>query len=212
MLNQKNFQEIFRLFGRPERRSFKPSKNKKAQFYLIAAIIIIGIIIILSSVTNYIVTKKKDVKLYDLGEEFKEEGARVVDYGIYSAATEPRDTIELMEDVSGYFATYSEQKEKGSELVFAFGNTTDLKYVTYTSQNTGDVKLVFPTGQNFNVPGAAVKTKNVGSAVPIAPFDTVNVTLIGQEYIFELHEGENFFFVISKNVTDTSEVYKTKKE
>jgi len=186
-------------------------RSKKAQFYLIAAIIIIGIIIILASVTNYIVTKKKNVKIYDLGEEFKEEGTRVADYGIYNAATEARDPAELMEDLSGYFSDYSEEKEKGSELVFVFGNTTDLKYVTYTSENTGEVKLVFPTGQNFNVPGDDVKTKNVGSAIPIAPFDQVQVTLLKQTYNFELHEGENFFFVIAKNMTDTEDVYIAQK-
>ena len=188
--------------------------KKKAQFYLIAAIIIIGIIIILASVTNYIVTKKKPVKMYDLSEEFKEEGARVVDYGIYDVA-EPRDTIELMENLSDYFAEYSEEKEKGSELVFVFGNSTNLTSVTYTSQNTGEVKLVVP-GASYSVPAGTVKKSVVNSTdpslmMPAPPFDEVNVTLLGQKYEFQLHKGENFFFVISKNATDTDEVYIAKK-
>ena len=184
--------------------------NQKAQFYLVAAIIIIGVIIMLASVTNYIVTKKSQVKLYDLSKEFKEEGARVVDYGIYTL-TEPRDTTKLMEDLSGNLSVYSEEKERGSELVFVFGNSTGLKYITYTSTNTGSVKLVFPTQQEFNVAGETSKTKKEGDIIPTGTFDEVNVTLLGQEYQFDLHQGENFFFVISKNSTETEEMYIERK-
>lgn len=184
--------------------------NKKAQFYLIAAIIIVGIIIILSGITNYVITREEPVKFYDLSEEFKEEGARVVDYGVYDTA-EPRDTIELIEDLTEQFADYSEEKDIKTELVFVFGNKTNLTTVTYTSQDTGEVKLVMPGG-DFSVPGAPTKTKEVRAVTPAGPFDTVNVTLLGQEYLFELHEGENFFFVISKNISETEEVFISKKE
>jgi len=193
-------------------------RSKKAQFYLIAAIIIIGIIIILSSVTNYIVTKKKPVKMYDLGEEFKEEGTRVVDYGLYdSNPAETRDTVKLMEALMSNFSVYSEEKEKGSELVFVFGNSTNLTSVTYTSQNTGTVKLTVPgSPSGYEVPAATIKKPTVNSTdpsliIPPPPFDQVQVKILDQTYEFELHEGENFFFVIAKNVTDTNEMYITKK-
>jgi hypothetical protein len=204
MVNQKNFLEIFRLF---ETKTFK---NKKAQFYLIAAIIIVGIIIILSGITNYIVTREKPAKFYDLSQEFKEEGTRVVDYGIYTVS-DPRDTIELMENLSEQFAEYSEEKDMETELVFVFGNTTNLTTITYTYQDTGEVRLTIP-GSSFGITGTPAKDKQVESRDPSGTFDNVNVTLLGQEYLFDLHEGENFFFVISKNVTETQEVYIASKE
>lgn len=185
--------------------------NQKAQFYLIAAIIIASIIVILSGITNYIITKNKPIKFYDLSQEFKEEGARVVDYGTYTT-TEPRDTIQLMENLTEQFAQYSEEKDMQTELVFVFGNQTNLTSVTYTSQNTGEVKLTMP-GLSSKIPGEATKQKNINSTDPsMLPFDTVNITLLGQEYLFQLHKGENFFFVISKNITQTQEVFIAKKE
>ncbi len=185
--------------------------NQKAQFYLIAAIIIIGIIIILSGVTNYITTKEEPAKFYDLSDEFKEEGTRVVDYGVYSS--DPRSTNELMEDLAEQFAEYTEEKDIETELVFVFGNTTNLTTITYTSQNTGEVRLTMPGG-SFAVEGETDKVKKLNSTDPTTSmdFDEVNVTLLEQNYTFQLHEGENFFFVISKNVTDTEELYIASKE
>ncbi len=178
--------------------------KKKAQFYLMAAIIIIGIIIVLSAITNYIITREEPVKIYDLSEEFKEEGSRVVDKGIYTG-------VDDLNNLMDKFSVYSEEKDRGSELVFVHGNKQEIKTVTYTSIKTGDVKLTLP-GNQFTIPGPEVKEKQVETRVPDPNlFDEVSVELMGQEYDFELHEGENFFFVISKNSTETDEVYIAKK-
>ena len=78
--------------------------------------------------------------------------------------------------------------------------------VTYTYQDTGEVRLTIP-GSSFAITGTPTKDKQVDSDTPSGTFDEVNVTLLEQDYTFQLHEGENFFFVISKNITETEEVY-----
>jgi len=183
--------------------------NKKAQFYLIAAIIIVGVIVLLATVSNYIVTRKEPVKFYDLGEEFKEEGARVVDYGFYDA-TDPRSTAELIESLTDNLTIYSEEKDKGSELVFVYGNKSDITISTYSTIKTGEVSLIVG-GTPHTIYGTG-KLNRVKDTITTDVPDQVNVTLLGQEYEFYLHEGENFLFVLSKNITDTNEVYITKKE
>ena len=180
--------------------------NKKAQFYLIAAILIVGIVVILAGITNYITTRKAPVKFYDLGNEFKEEGTRVVDYGIYNS----QDTLNLMESLAEQFKDYSEEKDIRTELVFVFGNTEEIRTVTYTTHQTGQVSLTIP-GDTFTVPGQDTKQKRVDSnPITSSDFDEVKVEILEQEYTFELHEGENFFFVISKKTSD--EEYIASKE
>ena len=183
----------------------KVKMNKKAQFYLIAAILIVGIVVILAGITNYITTRKAPVKFYDLGNEFKEEGTRVVDYGIYNS----QNTLNLMESLAEQFKDYSEEKDIRTELVFVFGNTEGIRTVTYTTHQTGEVSLTVP-GSSFGITGTPQKVANVEDRTPSGTFDEVKVEILEQEYTFELHEGENFFFVISKKTSD--EEYIASKE
>ena len=82
-------------------------KAKTGQFYLIAAIIIVTVIIGLSTVTNYVLTKNQPLKFYDLSSEVGEESSRVVDHGIYNAA----DIQGKIETFLSDFLQYSEEKE-----------------------------------------------------------------------------------------------------
>lgn len=102
--------------------------NKKSQYYLVAAVIIVAIILGASVVTNYIVTIEKPIRFYDLSDELKEESARLVEYGIYNEL----DIVELVEDFTqNYFIKYAEQKEKDIDFVFIYGNKKDIKIATY---------------------------------------------------------------------------------
>ena len=62
-------------------------KQKRGQFYLVAAIVIISLIVGFSVVSNY-ATNKEVVKLYDLKEELGIESANVLKYGTYQSVTD----------------------------------------------------------------------------------------------------------------------------
>lgn len=172
-------------------------RNKKAQFYLIAAIIIVGVLVGLASITNYIRTKKEPAKFYDLSEELSEEGSRIVDYGIYNE----KDLSKMMENFTdNYFVQYSEEKVKDSELVFIYGNQNNITVSSYTSENTGTISIDYGTS-SFDLTGSEKYSANRTSYIPISPYE-VKVKLLGVEYKFDLKEGENFFFVINRNTTD----------
>ena len=81
------------------------------------------------------------MKFYDLSEELSEEGARVVDYGIYNS----KDIPEVIETFLNNLTEYSKEKEKGSEFVFVYGNKEGAKAATYTIQSTGDVTIRYGT-------------------------------------------------------------------
>lgn len=170
--------------------------EKRGQFYLIAAIIIVGVIITLSSITNYITTRKEPVKFYDLSSELSQESARVVDYGIYKEENVPQ-RIENFTDE--YFVYYSEDKEKGVELVFVYGDAENITTATFTTQDTGKISVDYGTS-SFEVSGTNKYVANRKNFSPAG--NEVKVKLLGAEYNFTIKEGENFFFILTKNMTE----------
>lgn len=169
--------------------------NKKAQFYLIAAIIIAMVIISLATITNYTIKKRKPVKFYDLSSELSEESSRVIDYGIYNEKDIPK-VIENFTD--RYFINYTKEKEKYSELVFIYGNKNNMTLTTYTSEATG---LIFITsgGSSLAISGLdkyAVNRTSLGET------ENVEVEILNVTYNFPLEDMENFLFIITKKTEE----------
>jgi len=171
--------------------------KKRGQFYIIAAIIIVVVIVGLSSIANYAIVRKKPVKFYDLGEELNIESGRVVEHGIYNEI----DVPSLIEDFTDkYFVNYSEEKEKGTELIFVYGNKENAKISTYTTEATGEIILTYGAG-SFTISGydkyiPERKTlSNIGE-------DSIVLNIFNNDYSFSLQEGENFLFVISKKTEE----------
>ena len=165
-------------------------QNKNPQFYLIAAIIIVIVIIGLSTVTNYVLTKDQPLKFYDLSGEAGEEGSRVVDYGIYQSKIIP----DVIEEFLKNFTIYSEEKEKDTEFVFIYGNDVEATATTYTTQGTGGAGITYGD-QTFMLSG---EEKYVPATQEIQNAEEIGVDLLGKRYNFRLKEGENFLFIISK--------------
>ena len=178
--------------------------KKKGQFYLIAAIIIIIVIVSLSGVTNYIEKRKEPVKFYDLSKELSEEGARVVDYGIYNKEDIP---LLMISFTDSYFINYT--KEKETEVVFVYGNKNNITVTTYTNQSTGEISINFGT-TNMGIRGAGRHQANRTTFTPGSGEDKVTVTILENSYKFTLKEGENFFFIITR--TSGEERYVTTPE
>jgi hypothetical protein len=102
-------------------------KNTKAQYYLMAAAIIVVVLLGMSVATNYLTTKDEPKKFYDLGDELKEECARIIDYGIYNEVN-VTDLIGIFvqEDLLEYIG----QKDLDVDFVFIYGEKENIKVVT----------------------------------------------------------------------------------
>jgi len=59
-------------------------ENKRGQFYIVAAIIIALILTGMSTLTTYATLKSEPRTVKELSSDLKHEGARIVDYGIFS--------------------------------------------------------------------------------------------------------------------------------
>ena len=180
--------------------------KKRGQFYLIAAIIIVMVIIGLSSITNYITTKKKPGKFYDLGGELNEESSRVIDYGIYNEVDVPL----IIENFTGEYLIekrYIEEKEKETELFFIYGDKENATGVSYTSQKIGIIAINYGTTP-FELSGTDKYVANRTSLETIGG-EEIKVKILNVTYTFNLQEGENFLFVIAKKTDDETYIIRS---
>jgi|SRR3989338_11364792 len=157
--------------------------QKRGQFYLLAAIVIISVIIGFAGVSNYY-KKSQSVKVYDLGEELNIEGDNVLDYGVIN---EDKTKIE---DFAGSFSGYAESGDK--EIYFIFGDKDGITVRSFDDINTGIITAGSST-INIIQEGAVDQT-----FTPLG--DKINVSIEGNNYEFNIKEGENFYFVIFQNV------------
>lgn len=178
-------------------------RNKKAQFYLIGAVIIVVAILGLSGATNYIRTKPAPVKFYDLSEEIDIESGWVVDYGIYNQEQIP---TRIEDFTDNYFSTYAQEKEKDVELIFAYGDINLITVTTYKSDITGEVSVLYGT-KSFTLQGKGLLVADRESFDPEG--NNVIVNVLDRDYMFNLEKGENFFFVITKETKDETYVAQT---
>ena len=103
-------------------------KQKRGQFYLIAAILIVVLLIIFATVYNYS-SKKSSTTIYDLGEELGIESQNIIDYGTTSGNI---DTV--LEDFIEDYVNYAGE---GKNLYFIFGDSGSMQIKAY--ENLADV-------------------------------------------------------------------------
>ncbi len=169
--------------------SFFP-KSKKGQFYLIAAIIVIVIMIGFVTTSNY--SKKKSItKLYDLKEELGIESGEVLDYGTYRE--EPEQMSELLKDFTQDYIDYAGE---GRELYFVFGNYEGITVVTYQDLVEKTISLDIGEGDS-----PLLITKGTYVSEKFIPKENlVKIKINEVEFEFELKSGENFYFVIFQEI------------
>ena len=166
--------------------------ERRGQVFLIAAIIVVGALVSISSIFNAARARSSNEQFYDLSREIKFETKRVLDYGIYYRA----DTDTLVKQFLEEYASYIAQQK----VLFLVGNESGL-FGLYFQNNalSGSVNIV--TGQTTVVPIQVVRQEEA-RVTPNQQTGEVSVAIDGAEYVFKLLSGENFFFVIIKEEND----------
>jgi len=187
----------------------KGMMNKGGQFFLIAAITIIIIIVSVVTISNY-TEKKNEVKLYDLKQEMGIESQQVLDYGTYNNLNSSQ-MRSLMESFIKSYVNYIEEEKN---IYFIFGNKEEINALGYQEINNESVCIKLNPNEgsqeegNECIPLAMQETQSFPATA-----GTINVVVIrieDNEYQFRLKPGENFYFVIwqkvggQKNVVSSS--------
>jgi len=154
-----------------------------------AAIIIAGLLFALTKTVNKGVSREEPEAFYDLADEIGFETKRVLDYGVING--KPSDALagQLLLNYTEYIAN--------EDVVFIYGNLTDVYAVYYQTAQTLGIQLL----GTFFVPITIVTPTNVTvkkSVDPITSAVTATVKIRGNDYNFNLKPGQNFYFVIIK--------------
>ena len=150
--------------------------NKRGQIFIIAALIIVGIILGISAVSISTRFEKEDVKVFDLSEEIDLEGKRVVDHGIFTGG----DISEKIINLTEFYVRTTD-----SEIIILYGTKGRLceiraKKIEHSSSVAGS-----RTGGATDID----ITKECKPGGDIYTLDRENLR-------FELGENQNFYNVI----------------
>ena len=185
----------------------KRIEEKRGQFYLIAAVVIVGVIIGFATVYNYAGRGNLDKeKVYSLKDEFGFEGGEVIDYGIYKSST-----LDLKELVTHFSGAYTKYSGENKELYVVFGDKTNTQFLSFKEVFTGSVSINPPgttsaskiviTGKEKNIVTCGILVDTCKLNTPGG--DTVIVKLSDETTrTFKLKKGENFYFIISAELGD----------
>jgi hypothetical protein len=98
-------------------------RNKKGQFFLIATLVVVSILITLATFMNYSRTENY-TNLNEIKEELDTEGIYVLDYGVYNE----KDMKELLRT---FAINFSEYIGENVDLYFIYGEESDLEGIEY---------------------------------------------------------------------------------
>jgi hypothetical protein len=169
--------------------------KKTGQFYLLAAIVIIAVIIGFVGVTNY-AKNKGDVRVYDLKDELNIENAYVMHYGTYNSYSDTEYNALL----ENFTKTYSDFSGDQKNLYFVFGNKDTIYFATYSEIVSGVVSVnIGGTTTDLNIHKKEYNKTEVGTNKNVG--ENVIVKIENETYSFTLTSGQNFYFIISQTVS-----------
>jgi len=161
--------------------------KKRGQFYLLTTIIIITIITSLVTISNYS-REKSNIKFNYLGEELEIESEKVLDYGIKNN----ENLREFLEDFTREYSNYADVENS----YFIFGNENEITVTGYKKLNSGTIFINAGSGNtSLNLNKGEYNSRNF-----LNPEESIKVTVDGVIYNFILKSGENFYFIISKEI------------
>ncbi len=173
--------------------------KKRGQFYLIAALIIVGIAAGLATIHNSSKTSEEDVAVYDLSQEIDFESAQVIDNGVFKASLSPNTNTNIISLTQHYCAKSTED----TSFVVVYGTTASASIITCEDISTG--KLGISTGGSITLnPQSNVRSKQrVAGTGPVAGTGTQAQTITvqggGFDQDFMLTDTDKFFVVIQRD-------------
>lgn len=183
--------------------------DKRGQFYLLAALVIVVIIVGFASVNN-LIKSGSGMKLSDTGHELDFESGQVLEHGV------SYDTEQEMNNLLEHFTTtYEEYVGDDKEIIFIIGDSSSLENFdigekligpdislqafTYKDITTGSISLSLPGSETtFEISERDKKNFDITKTGE----HEITIEFNEQDYSFEIKSGENFYFVISQTIGD----------
>lgn len=178
--------------------------NKRGQFFLIAALVIVGALFSIGTVYTSVHYPKTDPTVESLSEELSQEGARVIDGGVYNGLSDGQINSNLRDLV----ATYSQTTDK--EITFIYGNGDVLYYgCDYVTTSVGSQTGV--TSCRKELTGKLLAPCDLSTSVLCYEREGTNKIRVRLQstsapYEFDLNSGDSFYLIIEKERGDEKAV------
>ena len=184
--------------------------NKRAQFFLLAAVIISAIVISLGITANRATVNREPGSFYDFSYEVKREAGAVLDYEIYTNI-QIDGVDQPLEDFVELLAKDIRDKNPNANFKFLYGNNE-----TLTERDFGDTGsgAIIPSSitiggfdQEVSHP-AGTYDENSGTTVydseDIGEGETFSLEVEGNEFSFPISRHRQVVFIMQKDVEDES--------
>ena len=170
--------------------------KKRAQFYIIAAVLIIALVVGLTTIVNKGTASPRANAFYDLSKNFETESVKVIDYGTYNKDEADVNINQKLSEFYLNYSAYALATEPTMTLSFIYGNATD---ATIGEFQQGSINTNFPEWGDQGV--AMTNTRRIQTVYPVSG-NPVTVKVGDAEYNFTLSSENGFYFVISAKKGD----------
>ena len=178
--------------------------NKRGQFYIVGAIMIILTLSALVSIKTYAIIRPEPRQIKDIATELKEEGPRIVEYEIFNNI--PR----LEEFLEKNFSIYFLKKTENTSIVFVYGNLSNPMALQYVPEVTGTISaIVGENSLNWQQENFYVNK----TSFDVSPDNIIDINLSGKEFKIQLPSLDKqrlFYFIIVQQKEREGEVYVAK--
>lgn len=173
--------------------------DKRGQFYIVASILIVMALFGMTTISTYAVVKAEPRTISELAVDLDRESYKIIEYGIYK-----NENITLLiedftaEDIAKYFL----KKTNDANIVFVYGNKSEMYSVFYESLKTGSI-IISGSNVNLDSKNRYSKIKKLKSSDFVddpkdGEDDFVKIKVLETDYFFDLKNNEMFYFVIAK--------------
>ena len=162
--------------------------NKRGQFYFVSALIIVLIIVSFVVLDNY-VTKRENPELKNIQEELDIEIQKTLEYSANNSLTDN----EIQDLFTNFSENYITKIGKNKNIIFMFGKENG-NLILKGNKASGSENLTIASGGSTEV----ISDEGEFNETIITSGSYVNVTTGANEYPFDLLEGQNFYYFITK--------------
>lgn len=165
--------------------------NKRGQFFLVAALVIIALLLGLAVVYNSIKAPAEDLEVVDLSNEINYESAQVIQQGLNNGASEQ----EIEKRINDLTEIYSEANPD-SDLIIIYSSLNKITKIEYTSVPSGST-AVGTSGQQ-----QSISNRDISIIQKPTSGEDYKIFVSGIEYTFDLNDGKDFYLIIKKDKED----------
>lgn len=170
--------------------------HKRGQFFLIAAVIIVFVLIGFGAIYSSTKTLKEDVIFYDLSKEAVFEGTKVLDYSSFNSIPDS-EVYAMVKNLTDYYSTLRPE----TDFIFIYGNASDLYRIdSPKSVNSGFVSVAGADTLTYSRVAMNENSKKDPKKIPVETGQKkVEVDLPhGTNVTITLTSGQNFYIFASK--------------